>query len=124
MVISKFIDCEYQLNSGFWCSYHYEVPPTFLYFELRIYISAVFCKISIALSKEPEDGEGHCVGGRDRDHQGRPQLHAAPSVQGCRPSLQSFTSYIHVSPPPQAQHSGQGGQAGLPPGEVLVLRGE
>ena len=28
------------------------------------------------------------------------------------------------SPPPQGQHSGQGGQAGPPPGEVLVRRGE
>ena len=75
-------------------------------------------------SKEPEDGEGHCAGGRGRDHQGQPQLHAAPSVQGCPPSVhQAFTSSIQ-SPPPQGQHSGQGGQAGLPPGGVLVLRGE
>ena len=88
----------------------------------------MFRKTSIALSKEPEDGEGHCAGGRDKDHQGRQQLHAAPSVQGYRPSLQGFSSSIHtsthVSPPPQEQHSGQGGQAGQRPGEVLVLIGE
>ena len=64
--------------------------------KLELYISAMSGKISLVLSKEPEDGEGHCAGGRDRDHQGRPQLHAAPSVQGYHPSLQGFTSSTHI----------------------------
>ena len=35
-----------------------------------------------------------------------------------------YIIHSYRSPPPQAQHSGQGGQAGRPQGEVLVLIGE
>ena len=49
---------------------------------------------SIAFQKEPEDGEGRRAGGRGKDPQGRRQLHAAPSVPGCRPSWQHFTLFF------------------------------
>ena len=39
-------------------------------------------------------------------------------------ALSPSDSKVHLSPPLQVQHSGQGGQVGQPPGEVLVLRGE